>query len=531
MRLYAFLVFMLILAVSKAQERPVYTLDRETVHENEPDSVRSYTAFYSAGETPLLIPAFDTVHVGSPWLDYLLNKPLWEVRTPDYGFRVSPLLWLEAGITHDSMRRTFINTRGVRVEGYVGRQVRFGTEIYENQARFPAYEYRLFKSRRTGNGFPALVPGFGIAKLEKNGVLDFPLATGYVRYRPSRFFVFQLGHGHPFIGYGYRSLFLSDDVPPYGYFRIESRFWHLRYIVMWSQLQDVRYPLVKPNTGVYHKKFMATHYIDWAVTTRWNIGLFENVIWDPAYGRGFDLNFLNPVIFFKTLELQTGTKTANTVLGLETRYRLPWHTALYGQFLLDEMTVSKFFGQPGYWANKYAFQVGLHSVQQWGRHRLSLRAEYNFVRPFTYSHHRTTINYGHDNWSLAHPWGANLTEWLGIINWRYKRWGADLLIDHGRQGLDFPGRPETYGADIYRDYEDRYASDGVYTLNGNLFKRMMLQTTVHYTLNPVYKLQLFAGASYRRFRIDQPTAIVRNENQTWWFGGLRTYLFDFHKPW
>jgi len=514
-----------------AQQTGYYTVPRDEWQSSAPDSIRTYTGFYPGDFTQWDTYHLPEIKVRARWLDYLLNKPLWEVQTPDYGFRVSPLLWLEAGKINDSTATTFINTRGVRVEGYVGRQVRFGTEIYENQARFPSYEYRLFRSRQTGNGFPAIVPEYGIAKLDNDGVLDFPKATGYVRYQPSKYFVFQLGHGQPFIGYGYRSLFLSDQVPPYGYFRIESRFWHLRYIVMWSVLQDVRYPLVTPASGVYYRKYMATHYIDWAVTSKWNIGLFENVIWDPANDRGFDLNFLNPVIFFKTLELQTGTKTANTVLGIESRYRLPRHTSAYFQFLLDEMTVSKFFGDPGYWANKYAFQAGVHTVQQWGEHRLSGRLEYNFIRPFTYSHHRVTINYGHDNWSLAHPWGANLKEWIWEFKWGYRRWGAKWLLDVGWQGVDFPDEEVTYGGDIYRDYEERYASSGVYTLNGNLYKRFYSDWQIYWTVNPVYRLQLFAGWNMRRYRIDEPTEVYRNADEQWIYAGLRTYLFEFHRSW
>ena len=487
------------------------------------DSLRQYMAFYPYDFSCAVPDSSGRIKTGSRTADWLLNKPLWEVRTRDYGFRVQPLLWLEAGRVNDSVGHTFVNTRGVRVDGYVGRQVRFGTEIMENQARFPEWEYRWYRLHETGNGFPAVIPGFGIAKADQKGVLDFPRVTGYVDYRPSPYFSFHIGHGTPFIGYGYRSLFLDDRVPPYGYFRIESRFWHLRYIVMWSVLQDLRPEVV--NGGVYHQKYMATHYIDWAVLPRWNIGLFENVIWDPSLGKGFDPNFLNPVIFFKTLEFQTGTKPANTVLGMETRYRLPYRTDIYVQFLLDEMTVSKFFGDPGYWGNKYAFQWGIHSVQRLGKHRFSIRLEHNFVRPFTYSHHRVRINYAHDNWPLAHPWGANLTEWIFMFRWQYGRWGASLLADSGRQGLDIPGDSRSYGWNIYRDYEERFSDSDVHILSGNLFKRQVWNLEAFYMINPVYRLQIFGGINKRTFSIEKPYSVFDNANNTWFYMGLRTDLF------
>ena len=525
MRRFGLFLFLWAISIAGfAQHIPAYPIPRH-LEPDTPDSLRTYTAFYPYDFSKAIPADSLPLQTGSRLADYLLNKPLWEVRHRDYGFRLMPLLWLEGGRINDSVSRTFINTRGVRVDGYVGRQVQFGTEITENQARFPQWEYDWYRLHRTGNGFPAIVPHFGIAKNDKGGVLDFPGARGYISYRPSRFFSFHLGHGTPFIGYGYRSLFLGDHVPPYGYFRVESRFWHLRYIVMWSVLQDVRPAVVKG--GVYHQKYMATHYIDWAVVPRWHIGLFENVIWDPSLGKGFDPNFLNPVIFFKTLEFQTGTKPANTVLGLETAYRLPFQVQLYGQFLLDEMTVSKFFGNPGYWGNKYALQWGVKTVRHWGDHILRARLEYNMVRPFTYSHHRVRINYGHDNWPLAHPWGANFTEWLVQVDWNYRRWGARLLVDTGRQGLDIPGDPASYGADIYRDYEERYSDTDVHLLAGNMWKRYVINGEAWYMLNPVYRLQVFTGINRRNFHITQAYSVFRDHDNTWIYLGLRTDLFRY----
>ena len=493
------------------------------------DTLRDYTGLYPYDQDllPGHLPVYYHLQTRSRFMDYLLNRPLWEINRKDYGFRVLPLLWLEAGKTNDSIGNTFINTRGVRVDGYVGSQVAFHTEIYENQARFPAYIYGIFTAKRTSNGFPAVVPGMGIAKQDKGGVLDFPSVRGHVTYKPSKFFLFRLGHGTPFVGYGRYSLLLGEDMSPYGYFRIESRFWHLRYTVMWAVLQDVR--LTNPAEGVYHDKYMATHLLDWAVVPRFNIGLFENVIWDPSLGRGFDPNFLNPVIFFKTAEFQSGTKTANTLLGLQARYKLPRKTHFYAQFVLDEMTVSKFFGQPGYWGNKYGFQLGVKSMQRWGNHRLFIRAEYNAVRPFTYSHHRVRINYGHDNWPLAHPWGANFRQWLMELHWNRGRWGADALWIAGVKGLDYAGDPKTYGGDIYRDYEDRFANTGVGWPAGNMFRLQSLELSGQFTINPHYRLQLFGGILTRKTDIASPLPEVETGLHSWLFAGLRTELFRYDR--
>ena len=44
-----------------------------------------------------------------------------------------------------------------------------------------------------------------------------------------------------------------------------------------------------------------------------------------------------------------------------------------------------------------------------------LQIEYNRVRPYTYSHNTIVLNYGHNNQSMAHLWGANFSE--AILNW------------------------------------------------------------------------------------------------------------------
>ncbi len=465
------------------------------------------------------------IHTKRNLPDFLLNKPLFRRKGKGWYFRVDPVLWVEGGA---GKRQTFINTRGVRVEGSIGKQTAFGTEIVENQARFPAFLDTLFRTKETGNGFPAVIPYTGIAKNYRNRIYDFPLVTGQFTYRPSRYFLFSVGHGRPFIGEGYRSLLLGNQVPPYPYFRVESNFWHLRYIVMWSAIQDVRAAVV--HNGTYYQKFMALHYLDWAVTTKWNLGLFESVIWDPALGNGFDVNFINPVIFFKTVELQRGTKTANTMIGFHSSVITDDHMTVYGQFLLDEMTVSKFFGDKGYWGNKYGIQIGIKFARFFGDHYLFLRSEYNIIRPYTYSHHITTINDGHDNWPMAHPWGANLKEYIFQAKWRYKRWFASFTGDAGEQGLDFPGNPKTFGADIYRDYQDRIADENIKVLQGNLYNREYLSFEGGWTINPVYHLSVFGFFRHWRHKIQQAYGPYQNGVTNWIGIGLRTNIFarDFN---
>ncbi len=529
MRFVLVFLFLSLFLGAKAQ---TYLTDNQPYNAFQTDSLRTYDALQpSSGSTvnPGVFENFQQslkLQTKHKFWNYLFNKPFWHRKGENFELNAYPLLWIEAGKSNRDARMLFINTRGAGIEGKLGKHVRFGTQVFENQARFPAFLDSIIASKHTGQGFPGIIPGFGIAKNYKNGIYDFPVGRAFVEYKPSGIFTFRIAHGNPHIGYGKRSLLLGNHLPPFPYFMVEAKFWHVRYSTFWGELQDVRAGVMP--RSYYYKKYIAVHYLDWAILPRWNLGLFEAVVWDPGLGRGFDVNFINPVIFFKTAEFQSGTKSANTLLGINTRVKLPFHLKFYAQFLLDEMTVSKFFGDAGYWGNKFALQTGLRFDLYKNHNLWHALIEYNTVRPYTYSHHLTTINYAHDNWPLAHPWGANLWEFLAEASWQRKRWRASAVLSYGKQGLDFPGNPASFGADVYRDYEDRISNENIHTLQGNLYKRIYLSLETSWMINPVYRLEIFGGIRHFNRQTQETIPPYYSAQTTWTFFGIRTRLFRYH---
>ena len=59
---------------------------------------------------------------------------------------------------------------------------------------------------------------------------------------------------------------------------------------------------------------------------------------------------------------------------------------------------------------------------------LFLQAEYNAVRPYTYSHDELNYNFGHNNQPLAHLWGSNFNEFIVIARYSKDRWFANSKI-------------------------------------------------------------------------------------------------------
>ena len=134
----------------------------------------------------------------------------------------------------------------------------------------------------------------------------------------------QLGYGRNFIGDGYRSLLEGDGASPYPYLKLNTTFWKIKYTNTYMWLKDVR-PDVTVD-GTYATKFMANHYLSYNVSKKMNIGLFESVVWANTNGRGFDMSFLNPIIFYRTVEFTSSSRSGNALFGFTSKYK--WNNQL-----------------------------------------------------------------------------------------------------------------------------------------------------------------------------------------------------------
>jgi len=403
----------------------------------------------------------------------------------------------------------------------------FSTSFYESQGRFATYFNDYAESIKPSGGNPAIIPGRGIAKPFQEDAYDYPVAEAYISYTPSRHFNFQFGRGKNFIGDGYRSLFLSDVASPYPYFKISTNFWKIKYTNFFMWMQDVRPELTVD--GAYKQKYMAMHYLDWNVSKKFNIGLFEAVIWDDVNDRGFDINYLNPLIFYTAVEFATGSRAGNTTLGLSLKYKMKAIT-LYSQLLLDDFRVGEMTSSNGWWANKFGVQFGAKYYNAFNVENLFLQAEFNAVRPYTYSHDELNYNFGHNNQPLAHLWGANFREAVGIMNYTKNRWFANAKVVVGKKGFDFADGTDTksYGGDVFADNDNRASDYGNKIGQGNVANVFIGDLQLGYLVNPATNLKLFGGLTYRKFDPIAPAKGFSASNSTWISFGLKTDVFNWY---
>ena len=462
------------------------------------------------------------------WSRKLWDEHLVQVQGKDFWFTIDPIFDLQIGKdTKADFSTTYNNTRGIYVQGGLGKKFNFSTSVFESQGRFAQY-YNAYAYSLATDSDPAIVPGRGVAKDFKNNGFDYPVAEGYLSYAPAKFVNIQFGHGKNFIGDGYRSLLQSDVASPYPYIKLNTKFWKIKYTNTWTSLRDVRAEVTE--NGAFKTKYIANHYLSWNVSKRLNIGLFESVMWTNDNDRGFDLNYLNPIIFYRAIEFETGQDAGNAILGASAKYKWNNKVNLYGQFILDEFSLDAIKGGNKSWKNKYGYQLGVKYYDAFKIDNLLLQFEYNQVRPYTYSHNSVVLNYGHNNQPMAHLWGANFREAIFIGRYDYRRWFADAKFIFGIRGFDFktPEDSFSYGGDIYINYNERPFDTGVKIGQGNKVKTFNAELQGGYIINPVSHLKLFANLSFRNFNPEAETESTFKNSTLWMSVGVRTDLFNWY---
>lgn len=363
-------------------------------------------------------------------------------------------------------------------------------------------------------------PGYGQI-IGKGDLNTFFVPTGYLSYTPSEHFNVMVGHDRLFLGNGYRSLILSDNAAPYSFLKLDTRFWRIRYVNIFANFKDIRPDAASRN------KLGTFHYLSLNVGKRFNVGLFESIIWqaqDSSGVRGFEPNYINPIIFYRPVEMSLRSPD-RVLLGLDLRFRIGKNHHLYGQLILDEFKFSEVFAklssdtskQTGWWGNKQGFQVGLKGWSPFGLKNLYYQTEFNWVRPFTYTHVTVEQNYGHMNQPLAHPRGSNFMESVNVLRYRKGNWLMEAKFIYSRFGLDT--NAVSYGNDIYRSYLDRDREYDHVMFQGLDTELFLWQVRAEYMLNAKWDLRIMAG-----FNTRLETSAMHRKEDIYLFFGISTDL-------
>lgn len=403
-----------------------------------------------------------------------------------YGFRLYPLFDMAAGVRSDSSGASPLYTLGLGAAAE-------------------------FKSKRwflSGRLLPYTTDAPYIAdSVQRNLAMDIGTTRPIIDqlyqrseitalFRPNRFFTLMGGYGKHFFGEGYRSLLLSDNAAAYPYARIETSFSSIKYVNQYNIWNDNS---VNPaDKGLDRMKFTAMHYISWDVTRWFNISIFESVVWqyqDSLVNRGFDLHYLNPVIFYRPVEYGQGSSD-NVILGANTSFKLYKGHIIYAQFVLDEFLLSELRARSRWWGNKYGLQLGYKTNSLLDK-RLYFQAEFNVVRPYTFSHKTSPLSYGHLNASVGHPLGSNFWELLNIVSFQSKGNKKRPLrftnkLTWASFGVDTGAT--SFGQDIFKSYSLRPDDFNQKIMQGLRYNVLNENFIVEYPI--VKAIHLYANLTY-----------------------------------
>lgn len=451
-----------------------------------------------------------------------------EISKPKYSLNFNPVINLGYGFSRVDSVRIYNSAFGLKVQGDIGSKLSFYGDVINNKSSFmPHVETYIEKY--------SIVPGQGLAIKGWKGY-HYNNASYYAKYDLSKYIYAESGFGKHHWGEGYRSLFLSYNSYNYPYLKLSTNIWKVKYLCLFTSFRDITNYL-EDDSKPFDKKYGTFHYLSLNIGKRLNLGLFEGVIWS---NRNYDLHYLNPIIFYRPVEFSLGSPD-NAMLGMSLKYKIGRKSIFYGQTLLDDFNMphirahAKHLLNPddaeilwGAWDNKYAFQFGLKTYDVFRNENLDLQAEYNIVRPFTYSHRNVSQNIAHFNQPLAHPLGANFKELLLIGSYTYDRWFYELKYTHVLIGLDPTGKH--LGQNIYNATYD--AND-----NGNILvpayyneigqgittKVSSIKGDVTYLFNHKNSLRLNFGFMYRKQKSD-----VVNNDMIYLFIGIKSSLSKFN---
>lgn len=455
-----------------------------------------------------------------PFLKYFYqNTHFLSFLKNSYYICLDPTFELKAGFENTNLTSNLLtNRRGIKISGGLDNKIFFNASVTETQIGTNDYVGQFI------NEYQAF-PGAGFLKIYKSKLFklknsfDYLIAEGNIHFNVTKSVDVTFGHGRNRIGNGIRSLLLSDFSSPYLYLKINSQFGPISYQNLFAELSAEN----RSFNSVDHlldKKYMASHFLNIRINKRWNLGIFESVI----FGRknGFELQYLNPVILYRGVEQSLGSPD-NVLLGLQSEIIASSSLKIYGQLLFDEFVLSRIFGTPsGWWGNKYSMQLGFFYFDLLKIKNLDFQAEFNSIRPYTYSFRDSIANYSHNYQSLAHPLGSNLNEIIFRINYRpTARTNYQFNFLHYMKGIDI--NDLNYGGNFLKSNAQRVMDFDNRIGQGQKVKIFKMEVNASYRLWKGIYIDLDLG-----YRFNQLNKI---EKSYWLQTGLRMNLdrqrFDF----
>lgn len=410
-----------------------------------------------------LFPATSLPH--KTWLGRkLFHESLLQVDSSKYYLFADPIFDFGFG-RENTGGKTWVNTRGFRLGGRLGKYCAFGSDFYENQAVFnSALDSKIQETM--------VVPGQGRGRVKGN-TWDYSHSSGYLSFMPLKTFNVQVGTGKTFTGDGYRSLLLSDAAFNYPYFRFtwQSKVWMYSWTM--ASIQDLNISNENDNFP-FGRRTISEHLLSVNLLKRVQISVIKCEIYDNPDTTGrmkTDVGMFNPVIM-----PSVSAVNSHSLWGINLKLKVTDQLWMYNQCLIDNL----FSKNP----LRTGIQLGLKYFDMLGIKGLYLQTEYNRISAYAYSSSGKILDWIHYKEPLAHPYGNNFQELVALVSYSWRRWQVGSHTNYARQLKNITD-------------DNAYKSAGLpYFTNGQQLLWQNFQ--VSWFVNPKSLVNISVGYTYRK---------------------------------
>ena len=314
---------------------------------------------------------------------------------------------------------------------------------------------------------------------EKPGSTFFDETAGYLT-ADFNLIKFKIGRDRLKIGYGYLGALIDDNSPPFDYIGMNINYGILSFSYFHAKIAG--YPGNQPDSvtqgvNLVGEKYIGYHRIGFSPSKYTEFGVGEFIIYA---NRPIEFAYVNPFNFYKSAE-HAGQDRDNSMLFFDISNRSIAGLKLYGYLLLDDIDFGKLF--TGWYGNQTIWNFGLISSNLYKYLPLDIKAEYQRIEPYVFTHRLQYNNFT----NLGYPLGTftipNSELFFTELTYRFNyRCSASLGFIYGIHGAN-PVNPDgsifNVGGDINLGHRS-FDSETVHFLNGDLEYQRIVSASINY---------------------------------------------------
>ncbi len=298
-------------------------------------------------------------------------------------------------------------------------------------------------------------------------IMNYDYAEGYLQYYTSPLdgmdLTFQIGREKMTLGYGYVSkLVMSGDHPVLDFLKFNFNYG----IVNFTSIHASTVGEFSGNIEERFTKYFAINRLKLQFKDVADFGMGEIIVYS---GRGLELAYLNPLLFYKFAEMSLQDRD-NGLFFLEVQTKFLKNIEFQGTFLLDENLIGHLQNLSRY-SNKTAYQVGGMWYEAFGLNDLSLFLEYTKIRPYVYSHKTFSNSYSAYGQIVGHRIGPNSDELFLKAAYNLNEWiRPSISYSYIRSGENIYENGElikNVGGDAFQPFRNEIDSQTAVFLDGN----------------------------------------------------------------